>query len=255
MPWAITFLEFGRVIATVPFLRWLIGPIPILKYGVLILFVLAMFLTSSLVSKKLKKNGLIRGFILALGVYLIISSFVTFSFSLAFMPQVSQAGGKIDTFIRENGDMSFQDYVKNVAVFLNDNLGAAWNRSEASLMINRIVCNTIIDPHIMKTWGATSADLILYQGWGSCGEAAILIEELLHGAGYETRLAHFKGIDHEWAEVKHNGTWWIVDPWYIGKLVEAQTLRNVKHVFQNASGVEVQYSNGTVVDASLEHGY
>jgi len=101
----------------------------------------------------------------------------------------------------------------------------------------------------------TRADLIVYQGWGSCGQAALLIGELLQYAGYETRQAFFKGIDHQWAEVKHNGTWLIIDPWYIGNFVEAQNLRNIKPVFQEASGVEVRYSNGTMVDASREHGY
>lgn len=245
IPWAITFLEVGRVI----------GPIPILEYYIPILFVLSIFLVSFLMSKKLNKHGSIRGLILALILYLMISSSATFSFSLAFMPQVSQAGRKIDTFVRENGKISFGHYVENVTAFLNNNLGQSYNRPEASFMINRIICSTIIDPHVMRIWGVSSADLILYQEWGSCGEAAILIEELLHGAGYETRLAHFKNIDHEWAEVKHNETWWMVDPWYIGKLVEVQSLKGIKPAFQNTSGVEVQYRNGTVVDVSLEHGY
>jgi hypothetical protein len=74
-------------------------------------------------------------------------------------------------------------------------------------------------------------------------------------AGYEVRQAFFKNIDHQWAEVKYNGTWLIVDPWYIGNFVEAQSLKNVKPEFQQASGVEVQYSNGTRIDASHEHGY
>jgi hypothetical protein len=171
------------------------------------------------------------------------------------MPQVAQASNKINTLIAENRNLSFQDYVANVTAFLNKNIGAAWDRPEVSFAINRLVCYTLLDPNIMKVWGVTAADLIVYQGWGSCGEAAILIEALLHGAGYETRLAHFKGIDHEWAEVKHNGTWMIVDPWYIGNFVEMQNLKNAKLEFQKASGVEVQYDNGTMVDASHDHGY
>ena len=112
----------------------------------------------------------------------------------------------------------------------------------------------------MQICRVTEADLIVYQGWGSCGEAAILIEELLHLARYETRLAHFKEniIDHAWAEVRQNETWLIVDPWWLtsnGTLVEAINLRNLIPVFRNATGVEVQYPNGTVADASEEHGY
>jgi hypothetical protein len=78
----------------------------------------------------------------------------------------------------------------------------------------------------------------------------------MHDSGYETRLAHFIGIDHEWVEVKNGTSWLIVDPWYIGNLVDIQTLRNTKHDFQKATGVEVQYYNSSAwVDASKEHGY
>lgn len=132
------------------------------------------------------------------------------------MPQISQRGKKIDTFIAENESLSFPNYVLNITAFLDNNVGAAWDKPEASFTINKQICYTLLDPLIMKIWGVTAANLIVYQGWGECGEAAILIEELLHRAVYEARLAHFKGIDHEWAEAKYNGTWTIVDPWYIG---------------------------------------
>jgi hypothetical protein len=82
-----------------------------------------------------------------------------------------------------------------------------------------------------------------------------LIEELLARAEYETRQASFKNIDHAWAEVKYNGTWLIIDPWYIGILKEAQNLKNLRPDFQNATGVIVQYPDGTTNDASKEHGY
>ncbi len=171
------------------------------------------------------------------------------------MPQVSLAGKKIDTFVAENANSSFQDYVSNISSFLHKNVGAAWDRPEAIFRIDNLVSYTLLDPYIMKAWGVTRADLIVYQGWGTCGQAALLIGELFQRAGYETRQAFFKGIDHQWAEVKHNGTWWIVDPWYIENLVQPINLRNLKPAFQKASGVEVQYTNGTRANASLEHGY
>jgi hypothetical protein len=37
-----------------------------------------------------------------------------------------------------------------------------------------------------------------------------------HNSGYESRIAHFKGVDHEWAEVNNGTNWLIVDPGYIG---------------------------------------
>lgn len=77
----------------------------------------------------------------------------------------------------------------------------------------------------------------------------------MHDAGYQTRDAYFRNIDHQWAEVNHNGKWLVIDPWYIGNLVEIQNLKNLKPEFQQASGVNVQYNNGTILDASHEHGY
>lgn len=118
-----------------------------------------------------------------------------------------------------------------------------------------MISGTFLDPYIMQIWGVTKSDVIVYQGWGTCEQAALLIEELLRRGGYQTRLARFVGIDHEWAEVKHNGTWLIVDPWYIGNFVEAQNLKYSRTAFQSALGVEVQYINGTWIDASHEHGY
>lgn len=143
-------------------------------------------------------------------------------------------------------------------LFLNNNVGKAYDKSQANLEIDRLLDGPILDPHIMQIWEVTKVDVIVYQGWGSCEEAAILVGELLHRAGYETRQAFSIGIDHQWAEVRHNGTWLIIDPWYLtsnGTLVEAQYLRNLNAEFQKASGVEVQYYNGTWADASQEHGY
>ena len=241
IPWKFTCLEIGR----------LIGPIPLLDFLVLIPLITAILLVSFLPPMKLKKNRIIVVFILSLA----ISFVVIFSFSLVFMPRVSQVGKKIDAFVAENANLGLQDYVTNVSSFLDDNVRNAYNKPEAYFRIDIQISSTLLDPYIMKIWGVTRADLIVYQGWGSCGQAAILIEELLHDAGYETRQAHFKNIDHQWAEVKNNGKWLIVDPWYIGNLVEIQNLKNIKPEFQQASGVEVQYRNGTIIDASHEYGY
>jgi len=245
IPWAFTYLGVGRIIGAVAFL----------DYGFLVLFVMVTSLISFLASRKLKKNGRVSLFALNLIMSLMISSLVTCSFSLIFMPQVSQAGEKIDAFVVENADSSFQDYVTDVSSFLKENIGSAWNKPEAIFRIDNWISRTLLDSYIMRVWGVTRGDVIVYQGWGTCGQSALLIGELLQRAGYETRQAFFKGIDHQWAEVEHNGTWWIVDPWYIGNLVEARDLREINPVFQNASGVEVQYSNGTIVDASHGHGY
>lgn len=245
IPWTFTYLWIGR----------LIGPNESLMYVTRVLFVLTIFAVSLKVSMKLKRIGTIWMITRTIIISLIIPSLVIFSFSMVFMPQVLQVDQKIDMFVAKNANSSFDDYITNVASFLNNNVNSTWNKPEASFEIDNWVSISLLDPYIMRFWGVTRADLIVYQRWGGCGQAAILIEDLLQRAGYETRQAVFKGIDHQWAEVNYNGTWWIVDPWYIGNFVDIQNLRSSKPAFQEALGVEVQYNNGTRIDASSEHGY
>jgi hypothetical protein len=131
----------------------------------------------------------------------------------------------------------------------------SYNRPESAFEIDTPIYSTLLDPLVLKFWNITRSDIILYQGWGACGQTATVTQQLLHDSGYITRLAHFKNIDHAWTEVKNNGTWFIVDSGYIGNLVRVDLLKNCKPAFQNATGVEVQYWNGTISDASKEHGY
>lgn len=202
-----------------------------------------------LVKRKKKKIGSM------IFVGLLVSLLVIFSFSLIFIPRLAQADKTIAIFVAESRNESLQDYAANLTSFLNNNLKSSYNKPEAAFEIDNQISNAFIDSWIMQIWNVTRSDLILYQGWGSCGQAAILVQQLLHDCGYETRLAHFMGVDHEWAEVKHDRKWLIIDPWYIGNLVEIQALKNLKPDFQKASGVEVQYYDGTVSDASKDHGY
>jgi hypothetical protein len=251
IPWQFTYLEIGRII----------GPIPGLIFLVFVLIVISAKIPYDLLNSAtngtlgklwiiLKKKNTMYRIVLGLA----LSFLVIVMFSLIFMPRVSEAGNRIDMFVTANANQDFQDYVNNVSSFLNDNIHFC-NGYESLLKIDNQISVTLLDPYIMKSFGVARADLIVYQGCGTCGQAAILIEELLRDAGYKTRQAHFKNIDHQWAEVNHNGEWLIVDPWYIGNLVEAKNLKNLKPEFQQASGVEVQYDNGTTLDASHEHGY
>jgi hypothetical protein len=177
------------------------------------------------------------------------------SLSLMFMQRVSEAGQKIDIFIDENEHLDFHDYIVSVSSFLDNNVQKAYRKPEALFRIDNYVYSTFLGAHVMQLWETSRADLIVYQGWGTCEQAAILIEELLQGTGYETRQAFFKNIDHQWTEVKYNETWLIIDPWYIGNFIEAQNLKNAKPQFQDATGVIVQYRNGTRIESSQEHGY
>lgn len=241
IPWRFAHLEVGRLLPYISFPESLI------------LFLLAtpIVYISALVSTRLKSNS--KKWLLFTG--LILTFLTIFSSSLVFTPRIAKTGQKIDAFVVENANVSLQDYVPNISIFLSVNLQNSYNRPEASFEADNWIFTSVLDPYIMRIWGVTRADVILYQGWGACGQAAILIEELLHDAGYETRQAYFKDIDHIWAEVKENGNWLIVDPWYIGTLVEIENLRNAKPAFQEASGVEAKYRNGTIIDTSVEHGY
>ncbi|MBC7131002.1 transglutaminase domain-containing protein [Candidatus Bathyarchaeota archaeon] len=168
---------------------------------------------------------------------------------------MSEANQKIDTFIAQNESLQFQDYIAAVSLFLDCNVQKAYKKPQALFRIDNYIYSSPLGAYITQQFGFSRASIIVYQGWGTCGQAAILIEELLAKAGYETRQARFKDIDHAWTEVKNNGTWLIIDPWYIGVLQEVQNLKNLRPEFQNATGVIAQYKNGTEIDASQEHGY
>jgi hypothetical protein len=241
VPWKFTYLEIGRIVGY----NWLTDIL------VLILVVAIVLSVSFLVSKILKRDTT-RAFSV---INLAMSFLILCSLILVFMPQISHAREKVDVFVAENANLELQDYVAGVSSFLGENIHSSYNKPEASCEIDEYIYGTLLDRYLLGIWGATRADLIVYQGWGSCGQAAILTEELLLDAKYEARLAHFKGIDHEWAEVKSCGKWLMVDPGYIGNLAEIGSLRTIKPQFQQASGVEVEYRNGTIVDASVEHGY
>jgi hypothetical protein len=188
----------------------------------------------------------------------IISIIVLSSFSLVFLQKVSQEGEKIDQFVTENTSSNFESYIANVSSFLGANVQNAWKKSEGVFKIDYFIYNVYpLGSFVMGILRASRTELILYQGWGTCGQAAIVIEDLLLRGGYEARQGIFKDYSHQWAEVKYNGTWWIVDPWWLtpNYLIEIQHLRGLQTQFADLSGVWVTYRNGTVVDSSSEHGY
>jgi len=251
-PQGLTLLIVGRLTGPIQ-----LGPVSLLSFLVNTLFVLLAALLSKVVfkvSKKLVKNG-VKLAVLSLVLSLIAALLVTSFFLLVFMLQASENGKLIDDFVAENANLGFQEYVNNISPFLNNNVKNAYQKPEAIFKIDILISRTLLDPYIMQIWGVTKSDVIVYQGWGTCEQAALLIEELLRRDGYQTRLARFIDIDHEWAEVEYKGTWLIIDPWYIGNFIEARNLKYSRTAFQSALGVKVQYINGTWIDASYEHGY
>ena len=69
-----------------------------------------------------------------------------------------------------------------------------------------------VDIYAMAARNISIVHLILYQGYGSCGEYALVCEYIFDKLGFETRYARFIGIDHAWAEIKINDTWYITSP-------------------------------------------
>jgi len=254
IPWKFTYLEFGKL---VPYsFDWVLAALDI---PVLLLFAVPILILSILASSKLKTRHKLLRASGALILSLVLSFSLIFLCSLIFMPQVASVRSKIDTFVARNSGLSFENYINEInSSFLENNLNKSYNRPEANFLIDRSLKLTLLDRYLMQIWNVSNVDVILYQRWASCEEAAFVTGELLQRAGYETRQAVAIGVDHQWAEVKYNGTWLIVDPWYItgnGTLLEARYLKSFNSDFQTASGVEVQYYNGTQVDASEEHGY
>ena len=122
-----------------------------------------------------------------------------------------------------------------------------------------------IENQLLGMLGFSRAHVILWQNWGSCGEHAIVTAYLLHKFGYNVRTAHFNDIDHSWAEVYVNRSWYIVDPWYIGivyekeyhsnkYLVPANNLASLKNFVGNHKVLCVLLNNEEI-DCTKEHGY
>jgi len=183
---------------------------------------------------------------------LIICSAIVLMLPFCFLLRVSQA--ELDNFIMKNKGGELENFQFTLPKFLEQNINSSWNQIEDYFEIDQEIFNSPIDCQIMKVMGITRADIIIYQGWGSCGQTAIVIEEILHQCKYESSRARFIGIDHGWAEVKNDeGKWQIVDP-HIGYFKDIGDLGSDTR-FTDATGVIVEFRNGTVVDMSKEHGY
>ena len=158
-------------------------------------------------SSKRKLSGLIL-------ISLSFSILITSAFSLALVSAADQIDKKIALFVSQNKNDSLQSYEANLVVFLNENLNCSYKSPEILYKFAELsVYYSFVGSWIMKASGVNLSDLILFEGWGACGEAAIVLQQVMHDSGYETRLAQFKDHDHEWAEVENGSQWLIVDPW------------------------------------------
>jgi len=175
--------------------------------------------------------------------------------SVAFIVKVHPYKVEVERLVKV---IDAETPVKAVAItvsFVDSSLNSSYRKPESILELDqRVGCLDIVMAHLL---GLDKAHVILYQGWGSCGQYAVLTSYILGEAGYTVRKARFKDMDHMWAEVLVNKTWYIVDPWYIGKYYDDSMLVPASRLAERfySSGVIVEYPNGTQVDASVEHGY
>lgn len=148
--------------------------------------------------------------------------------------------------------------ISAVTHYVDINVRSSYGKPQSILEIDNVL--TQADYMIIHALGFSRPHVILWQGWGSCGQRAIVTAYLLHRLGYDVRLAKFTDVDHMWAEVLINGTWYIVDPWYIGQryedryLIPASILASLSG-FRGNHGVLCTYLNETEVDCTNDHGY
>ncbi|MFZ7137762.1 MAG: hypothetical protein ACOWW1_05030 [archaeon] len=158
---------------------------------------------------------------------------------------------KRDEFVNQNQGEDLETLVDTIHAFLKSNLTNCYNEPEGAFKIDNYVCVSIFDSEIMKLYGLTRADIILFHGWETCGQTAVVTSQLLSDLGFDARRARWIGRDHEWAEVIYNGEWVTFDQ-MLGYLKEIGDL-GTRYI--ELTGVEVQYQNGTIIDMSAEHGY
>jgi len=201
-------------------------------------------------------------FILTLIVAIIVFSLEASLAVALFSPVERDIGSFMDSASSARGG-DVDCVVKEVTRYIDARLGWSWNNPMSSLEIDNML--SFIDYWFLGMLGYTQTHVVLWQGWGSCGEHAVVTAYLLDRLGYTVRVAHFNDIDHTWAEVHVNDSWYIVDPWYIGNIYEKQYQGNKYLVpvdilaslkdFSGNHRVLCRYLNGTETDCSSEHGY
>ena len=207
--------------------------------------------------KRVSINVIVRVLVLVCLIFVVSAMVLEFLLPLVVLSPVKE---NVDVFIDNlrKTNLSSTNLVEDVIKYVEYHLNSSWGKPESILELDNLLSDT--DYWILRTLGFEKAYVILFQKWGSCGEYATVTEFLLRELGFETRIAKFENIDHNWAEIKLNGSWYIVDPWYIGLhyknhlLVPAKELASLGP-FSGNHTVIVVYSDGTEADASKEHGY
>jgi hypothetical protein len=262
--WAFLFLKGGYSVGLIQFGQFLqyVNYIFLIIFSISsILFMLTFYLFFR--NKKtdikywiVKRNKITKIFSNALLISMIGILVLNSSVLIVVIPQIAQAGTKIDQFVDEKGEDNLPIFVTEIRQFFSDNnYNHSYGKNESVFEIDEVIFTNPIDKTLIEAFGVCRGELILYQHWGSCGQSALLTEEILLRCGYEARHAKFIDVDHEWAEVKYNGNWTIIDPWNSAGLFDIHNLCEYYPNYKDANGVEITYNNGTTVQAFEEYGY
>ncbi|QOJ79022.1 transglutaminase domain-containing protein [Infirmifilum lucidum] len=152
----------------------------------------------------------------------------------------------------------FRGIAHKVAGFIDTHVRNSYMKPESVFELDNHL--SLLDNRLLKKFGFSRAHVIVFQGWGSCGQYAEVAWYIFSSLGLEARQVKFRERDHRWAEVRLNGTWYIFDPWYIGLhyndkyMVPASELAKIPRFSGSYTVVEIR-PEGTEVDVSLEHGY
>jgi hypothetical protein len=163
LPWVFIFIEIGRFV----------GPYPSLILTSLTMIGVLTFITNYFIrdAGKAKENTtkwiITTNLIIALIIALLL-------FSL-FAQRISVAHQKIETFVIQNNELEFHEYVTAVCSFLESNVKNAYKKPETLFKIDEFIYRPIsLSKYVTQQLGFTRADIIVYQGWATCGQAAIL---------------------------------------------------------------------------------
>jgi len=204
-------------------------------------------------------NNLTSGTLLQLAfllLFIVLMLVLEFTLPLIILTPVKN---QIDDFIhstKQDISNNHAEFIEKIVGYVNISLNSSWNKPQAVLEINNMLSRT--DYAVLRWLDFDIAHVVFFQKWGSCGEYAIATTYLLNSLGFKVRIAHFTNIDHSWAEVRLNNSWYIVDPWYIGLRYDNHLLIPVEKLaslFVGNHTVIVTYLNGTQINASKEHGY
>jgi len=94
----------------------------------------------------------------------------------------------------------------------------------------------------------------LMAGAGQCGEMSTATVSYLDRLGIEARKVGLPGENHEFVEVKLNGSWWVVDPGYFGGDILSRQERASKRIEDvGAISYVVAYVDSSFVELTQEY--